>query len=107
MVRIPQGRKIRSSTVLSGLRIDLEERDRCLAGPARDFGGRPVIRSSQTSPRNFSFIEAGLGWIIVVNLGGGLRELYMAGAAGSIVSAALPPPSAPGSAPENPTGSPS
>jgi putative MATE family efflux protein len=35
------------------------------------------------------FIAAGLGWIIVVDLGGGLRELFMAGAAGSIVSAAI------------------
>jgi putative MATE family efflux protein len=35
------------------------------------------------------FITAGIGWIIVVDLGGGLRELFMAGAAGSIVSAAI------------------
>ena len=35
------------------------------------------------------FIAAGIGWIIVVDLGGGLRELFMAGAAGSIVSAAI------------------
>jgi putative MATE family efflux protein len=34
-------------------------------------------------------IAAGIGWIIVVDLGGGLRELFMAGAAGSIVSAAI------------------
>ncbi|WP_247834036.1 MATE family efflux transporter [Bradyrhizobium sp. 200] len=34
-------------------------------------------------------IAAGIGWIIVVHLGGGLRELFMAGAAGSIVSAAI------------------
>jgi hypothetical protein len=35
------------------------------------------------------FIVAGIGWIIVVDLEGGLRELFMAGAAGSIVSAAI------------------
>jgi putative MATE family efflux protein len=35
------------------------------------------------------FIAAGIGWIIVVDLSGGLRELFMAGAAGSIVSAAI------------------
>jgi putative MATE family efflux protein len=34
-------------------------------------------------------IAAGIGWIIVVDLSGGLRELFMAGAAGSIVSAAI------------------
>ncbi len=34
-------------------------------------------------------IAAGIGWIIVVELGGGLRELFMAGAAGSMVSAAI------------------
>jgi hypothetical protein len=34
-------------------------------------------------------IAAGIGWIIVAELGGGLRELFMAGAAGSIVSAAI------------------
>jgi putative MATE family efflux protein len=34
-------------------------------------------------------IAAGIGWIIVVYLGGGLRELFMAGAAGSTVSAAI------------------
>jgi putative MATE family efflux protein len=35
------------------------------------------------------FIAAGIGWTIIVHLGGGLRELFMAGAAGSIVSAAI------------------
>jgi hypothetical protein len=35
------------------------------------------------------FIAAGIGWIVVVDLGGGLRELFVAGAAGSIVSAAI------------------
>jgi putative MATE family efflux protein len=34
-------------------------------------------------------IAAGLGWIVVANLGGGLRELFIAVAAGSIVSAAI------------------
>lgn len=34
-------------------------------------------------------IAAGTGWIIVANLGGGLRELFIAVAAGSIVSAAI------------------
>jgi putative MATE family efflux protein len=34
-------------------------------------------------------IAAGLGWIVVADLGGGLRELFIAVAAGSIVSAAI------------------
>jgi putative MATE family efflux protein len=34
-------------------------------------------------------IAAGFGWIVVANLGGGLRELFIAVAAGSIVSAAI------------------
>jgi hypothetical protein len=35
------------------------------------------------------FIAAGIGWIVVANLGGGLRELFIAVAAGSIVSGAI------------------
>jgi putative MATE family efflux protein len=34
-------------------------------------------------------IAAGIGWIVVVYLGGGLRELFIAGAVGSIVSGAI------------------
>jgi putative MATE family efflux protein len=34
-------------------------------------------------------IAAGLGWIVVVSFGGGLRELFIAVAAGSIVSGAI------------------
>lgn len=34
-------------------------------------------------------IAAGMGWIVVANLGGGLRELFIAVAAGSIVSGAI------------------
>jgi putative MATE family efflux protein len=34
-------------------------------------------------------IAAGFGWIVVANLGGGLRELFIAVAAGSIVSGAI------------------
>jgi hypothetical protein len=34
-------------------------------------------------------IAAGIGWIVVVNFGGGLRELFIAGAVGSIVSGAI------------------
>jgi hypothetical protein len=34
-------------------------------------------------------IAAGIGWVVVVNLGGGLRELFIAVAAGSIVSGAI------------------
>jgi putative MATE family efflux protein len=34
-------------------------------------------------------IAAGIGWIVVANLGGGLRELFIAGAVGSIVSGAI------------------
>lgn len=34
-------------------------------------------------------IAAGLGWVVVANLGGGLRELFIAVAAGSVVSAAI------------------
>lgn len=34
-------------------------------------------------------IAAGLGWIVVAHLGGGLRELFIAVAAGSIVSAVI------------------
>jgi putative MATE family efflux protein len=35
------------------------------------------------------FIAAGIGWSVVVYLGGGLRELFIAGAVGSIVSGAI------------------
>jgi len=35
------------------------------------------------------FIAAGIGWIVVANLGGELRELFIAVAAGSIVSGAI------------------
>lgn len=34
-------------------------------------------------------IAAGLGWTVVVGFGGGLRELFIAGAVGSIVSGAI------------------
>jgi putative MATE family efflux protein len=34
-------------------------------------------------------IAAGLGWIVVVSVGGGLRELFIAGAVGAIVSGAI------------------
>ena len=34
-------------------------------------------------------IAAGIGWIVVVDFGGGLRELFMAVAAGSIVSGVI------------------
>jgi Na+-driven multidrug efflux pump len=34
-------------------------------------------------------IAAGIGWIVVANLGGGLRELFIAVAAGSIMSGAI------------------
>ncbi len=34
-------------------------------------------------------VAAGLGWIVVANLGGGLRELFIAVAAGSILSAVI------------------
>ena len=35
------------------------------------------------------FTAAGIGWIVVAHLGGGLRELFIAVAAGSIVSGAI------------------
>ena len=35
------------------------------------------------------FIAAGIGWAVVANLGGGLRELFVVVAAGSIVSGAI------------------
>jgi putative MATE family efflux protein len=35
------------------------------------------------------FIAAGIGWFVVADLGGGLRELFIAVAAGSIVSGAI------------------
>jgi Na+-driven multidrug efflux pump len=34
-------------------------------------------------------IAAGIGWILVAHLGGGLRELFMAVAAGSVVSGVI------------------
>jgi hypothetical protein len=34
-------------------------------------------------------IAAGIGWIVVINFGGGLRELFIAGAVGSIVSGGI------------------
>jgi hypothetical protein len=34
-------------------------------------------------------VAAGIGWIVVADLGGGLQELFIAVAAGSIVSSAI------------------
>jgi hypothetical protein len=34
-------------------------------------------------------VAAGLGWIVVAGLGGGLRELFIAVAAGSLISGGI------------------